>query len=283
MIKRQLVRGVIDKSLKVDQNTIGIGGLGQGVEQVRQDWGQSLTRRLGFGNAAQAAMVGVPQQAEWHPEGDVWTHTGHVVAAAAQFCRDNEIAAEDRQVLMFSALLHDCGKPATTVRDRQGRWVSPDHAGVGRQLARDFFYQVMAPHGIVERVLPLVAEHMAHLSISRRKSPSPRVVRRLAARLAPATIREWRLLVRADYAGRPPLPPADPAAVWQQLAEELCLADSQPHPILRGRDLMEMGIPAGPQMGQLLNLAFEAQLDGKFEDKEGALKWLKKQEPLGRE
>ena len=58
-----------------------------------------------------AAMVDVPQDPHWHPEGDVWTHTLMVVDAAAGL-RDG---GEDDLALMFAALCHDFGKPETTV------------------------------------------------------------------------------------------------------------------------------------------------------------------------
>ena len=75
-----------------------------------------------------AALVGVAQDHEWHPEGDVWTHTMMVIDAAARLRQQDD----DDLALMLGALCHDLGKPASTVQQR-GRIRSPSHdvAGIG--------------------------------------------------------------------------------------------------------------------------------------------------------
>jgi tRNA nucleotidyltransferase (CCA-adding enzyme) len=217
-----------------------------------------------------AALVGCPQDATWHPEGDVWVHTGHVCDAAARIAARDGLAGEARVALLLAALCHDLGKPATTAPGADGRLRSPGHDQAGALLARSFLARIGCPRALAERIVPLVREHLAHLGAA----PTARVVRRLAARLAPATVALWGRLVEADAAGRPPLPPATPAAPFVAVAEQLGVVTGRPAPILRGQHLLQAGYAPGPALGALLRRAYQAQLDGAFDTVEGALAWV---------
>ncbi len=221
-----------------------------------------------------AALPETPQEPQWHPEGDVFLHTGYVCDAAADIAQRENFTVKERTVLLFAALLHDAGKAETTEKGTEGRWVSPGHAEAGVKLAVNFFKSIKAPGWVVELVKPLVAEHMAHMSLPADEPPSDRAVRRLANRLSPANIRLWAALCEADASGRPPLPKNNPVSHWQAVAERLTLERSKPAAILMGRHLMDNGIKPGPHMGAILKSAYEAQLDGRFHDLNGALQWL---------
>jgi tRNA nucleotidyltransferase (CCA-adding enzyme) len=217
-----------------------------------------------------AALVDCPQDPVWHPEGDVWVHTGYVCDAAYELALGAQLPDDERAVLLFAALCHDLGKPATTAVADDGRIRSPGHAGTGVELARTLLERIGAPRAIGEHVLPLVQEHMSHIGLE----PTPRTVRRLAVRLAPATITAWRLLVAADASGRPPLPPADPGEPIADLAAQLGAASGRQAPLISGRDVLERGITSGPRIGQILRDAYAAQVDGLFEDRAAGLAWL---------
>jgi len=119
--------------------------------------------------------------------------------------------------------------------------------------------------------MPLVMHHLAHL-----QAITDRSVRRLANFLKPATIEQLCLVMTADHLGRPPKPKVIHPAILnlRAKAEELRLREAAPKPILLGRHLIERGMKPGVEFGTLLNEAFEAQLEGKFTDIDGALKWL---------
>ncbi len=221
-----------------------------------------------------AALDGTPQDPEWHPEGDVFTHTAHCCDALAELPEWRAAHATTRQVLMFAVLAHDFAKPQTTheaERDGRIRIVSPGHEEQGGPLAEAFLTRIGAPNEIKERVVPLVKHHLAHLQMV-----SARSVRRLANFLNPATIAELCLVMTADHFGRPPKPRVIHEGVTElrAKAEELRLRDSAPKPILQGRHLIARGMKPGVQFGTLLDEAFEAQLEGGFTDLDGALKWL---------
>jgi len=221
-----------------------------------------------------ALLQGCLQHAHFHPEGDVWTHTLHVCDGAARLADRDELDARERVVLLFAALCHDLGKPATTVVEVDGTVRSPGHAQEGVPLAQSFLARIRAPHWLEQPVASLVREHLAHLSAP----PTPRTVRRLAARLVPATLVQWERLLEADASGRPPLPPERPGRAFLAVAEAEGTATRQPPPLVYGRDLIAVGIKPGPRLGALLRRAYEAQLDGAFTTVEDGVAWVMRQD-----
>jgi tRNA nucleotidyltransferase (CCA-adding enzyme) len=219
-----------------------------------------------------AALMGCPQDPQWHPEGDVWVHTGHVCNAAATIAARDGLPSEQRETLLFAALCHDLGKPTTTTADPDGRIRSPGHAETGLEPTRTLLARMGAPSRVTDTVVPLVREHMSLIH----DVPNERSVRRLAVRLGSATITDWRRLVAADASGRPPLPAMDPGAIVEQLAAQLGAATGKPEPIVNGRHLLALGYPAGPSMGAVLRRAYTAQIEGEFSTLEEGLEWLKR-------
>jgi tRNA nucleotidyltransferase (CCA-adding enzyme) len=162
-----------------------------------------------------AATAGVPQNPEWHPEGDVLSHLA-LSADAARAAGDRAgLAGTDRHVAILGALVHDLGK-ATTTRVRNGRISSYGHAAAGAAPARSFLTRIGAPADVRDRVVPVVVEHMTPLSTP--SGPTPRAVRRLVRRLEPASIIDWARVVDADRAGRGSGATASPTAEWVAMA-----------------------------------------------------------------
>jgi len=102
-------------------------------------------------------------------------------------------------------------------------------------------------------------------------------VRRLARKLAPATIDELCLVMWADHLGRPPLVSPETGSRIQTLREKaqaLAVRDTAPHPLILGRHLVELGLAPGPAFKPILDACAEAQLEGEFADEAGGRKWL---------
>jgi tRNA nucleotidyltransferase (CCA-adding enzyme) len=220
------------------------------------------------------ALVGTPQDSEWHPEGDVFAHTCHCCDALVRLAGWLGADVESKVVFTLAVLAHDFAKPQTTRtewRDGRMRIVSPGHEEDGGPLAEQFLARISAPNAVCERVVPLVTNHLAHL-----QNITDRSVRRLAKRLEPETIDGLSLIITADQFGRPPKPkePSPGLLALQARAAELQLQAQAPRPILMGRHLLELGMAPGPKVGELLAQAFEAQLEGHFLDLPGALLWL---------
>ncbi|APZ93244.1 CCA tRNA nucleotidyltransferase [Fuerstiella marisgermanici] len=220
-----------------------------------------------------SALIDVPQDPEWHPEGDVWTHTQLVCDAAAAIADREELDEFDRTVLIFSALCHDLGK-ATTTKFVDGRWRARGHCEAGVPLTRRFLESIGCPESIIVVVEPLVAEHLAHAN----PAQSPKAVRRLSHRLGDATMVQLVHLVEADMNGRPPLPRGLPDSVRQmmEIAGKLNVQKSSPQPIILGRHLIALGHQPDVWFGDVLRACFEAQLDGDFESEAEGIRFLKK-------
>jgi tRNA nucleotidyltransferase (CCA-adding enzyme) len=221
------------------------------------------------------ALNGTVQEPEWHPEGDVFTHTCHCCDALAGLEEWRRADAESRIVYMLAILAHDFGKPATThraLRDGRMRIVSPGHEEAGAEAAKVFLDRFRTPAAMRERILSLVRNHLFHFA-----AMTDRAVRRLASRLAPENIEGLCLVMTADSMGRPPRPAVVPEHVKALLARarELEVREKPAPPILLGRHLIELGLPAGREMGEILEKAYEAQLEGAIKDLPGALEWLK--------
>jgi tRNA nucleotidyltransferase (CCA-adding enzyme) len=202
-----------------------------------------------------------------------------VVNAAARIAARENLEGDARAVLIFSALAHDFAKPATTkLREREGkmRWTSWDHESQGGPIARTFLTRIGIKSAIVDQVVPLVENHLAHSNIGR--EATPRAIRRLAMRLAPASITQLINLIEADHSGRPPLPPGLPAGALriQAMAQSQSVEQGPPPPLIQGRDVLPYfnNVP-GKQIGDVVKAAYEAQLDGAFSTQEEALIWLK--------
>ncbi len=207
------------------------------------------------------ALIGCPQDPEWHPEGDVFQHTCHVVDAAAG----------QGVVVVLAALCHDFGKPETTIKNPVGRWISPGHATVGETAVRSFLQRIGAPKGITEQVVELVREHMIH--VGQTWATSKRQARRLLVRLENASVSDLFKVIEADNKGRPPLAGGLPvrARELSDLCDEVA---GEVKPIIMGRHLIDLGITPGPHFGPILKRVFEAQLDGAFDDLETGLDFL---------
>ena len=225
-----------------------------------------------------AALRDVPQDPEWHPEGDVAIHTMLVVDAAAKIAVRDQLEGDLRAVLLFSALTHDFAKPATTaLRDRNGRqrWTAHGHESAGGPLARAFLNRIAIKPAIIDQVVPLVENHLAHSSL--RNDVTPRTVRRLALRLAPANITQLIRLIEADHGGRPPLPSTLPESALkiQQMAQSQSVETKPPRPLIQGRHVLPyFENRPGPHIGEVTKSAYESQLDGVFSTEAEALHWL---------
>ncbi|EEF62194.1 AAA family ATPase [Pedosphaera parvula] len=107
-----------------------------------------------------AAMAACGQDSKWHAEGDVWTHTKMVWDEVAKLAEYRALDRLSQLKLLFTALLHDCGKPATTEIDPDsGRTRSPKHSIVGAALARKVLRDLQVDLNTREEIVHLVRYH----------------------------------------------------------------------------------------------------------------------------
>ena len=217
-------------------------------------------------------MVGCEQEQEWHPEGDVWTHTYHCLDAYAR----NRIGDDwEDLVVGLAVLCHDMGKPVSSfVCEKTGRIRSPRHDIEGVPVARAFLEHLTRQKKIFDEVLPLVEQHMRPLALYR-DGAGDAAIRRLAARVK--RVDRLTRVAFADKSGRPPIEVNEfPEGDWLlKKATALAIQDSAPKPLMLGRHLVELGIPPSPRFGKLLDQAYEAQMEGEFTDIESGRVYLK--------
>lgn len=218
------------------------------------------------------ALAGCPQEAEWHPEGDVFVHTAMALDVAAAM-RTGE--KEHDLVLMLGVLCHDFGKPATTAFE-DGRWRSPAHEHAGIAPTEAFLSRLKAPHGVAAAVAALVADHLApaHFAKSR---PGPKAYRRLARKLGAGgtTIEMLHEVATADHFGRTTpdalarLFPAGDA--FLEAARAVAVEKEPEKDVVLGRHLIARGLAPGPGFGPILDRCRDVQDETGLTDPEAIL------------
>ena len=215
------------------------------------------------------ALIDVPQDPEWHPEGDVFVHTLLVTNRAREVIDDLPYAK--KVTVMLAALCHDFGKPATT-EFVDGRLRSRGHEEAGVEPTLSFLERLnlhtVDGYDVRAQVLALVRDHLKPGEYyKKRDEVGDGAFRRLARRC------ELDLLYRvasADSLGRN----ADwvPREKWYDAAaqewfiaraRDLEVEEEAPAPFLLGRHLLEMGLEPGPCMGEITRAVYEMQLDGR--------------------
>ena len=241
----------------------------------RPSLGLEAAKKLGILNyfPELKALIGVPQDPEWHPEGDVWNHTMLVVDQAANLKKGEE---KHDLGLMYGALCHDFGKPLTT-KFIDGRWRSHAHDSKGVLPTENFLRRITDNRVLIEKVTNLVKEHLRPIQLFKeRYRINPGTIRRLSLRV---NIPDLVLLAKADYFGRSMSESETvrfAAGEWLlEKAKKLKVSDEKPFPLLLGRHLLSIGVKPGPKMGIILKQAFESQLNGDFQNVKGAIEWAK--------
>jgi tRNA nucleotidyltransferase (CCA-adding enzyme) len=216
------------------------------------------------------ALIGVPQDPHWHPEGDVWIHTVMTIDAAADL-RDGR----DDAALMYGALCHDLGKPGST-EEIDGRIRSFDHDNAGLDPTRRFLRRLNVSNQLETRVLGLVAHHLAPAALHR-SGATARAYRRLARRLASHGVTPALLerVARADHWGRTTVDARerrfDAGDAFLAAFSELSLPDSGPADVVLGRHLVDRGFAPGPAFTRILEACRAVQDETGGSDPEAIL------------
>jgi tRNA nucleotidyltransferase (CCA-adding enzyme) len=209
-------------------------------------------------------LEATPQDPVWHPEGDVWVHTLQVVDEARALL---DGLADDRPrqlAVMLGALCHDLGKPPTT-RFEDGRVRSRGHEEAGlaptSALLDRWNVHTLLGYDVRAQALALVAHHLKPGQLyDERERVSDGAIRRLARRCEPDLL--YRV-AKADCLGRRPGTFEPVAMEWfRERVRDLDVALRPPPPLLKGRDVLALGVVPGPEVGRVLRAVYERQLDG---------------------
>lgn len=203
-----------------------------------------------------ARMKGVEQPPDYHPEGDVWTHTLAMLGLLRNAPLD----------LAWGCLLHDVGKPVTQTFEDRIRFSGHEKAGAG--MARQILARLRYPKDLVERVAWLVAQHMRFKDAMRMTEAT---FRRFVRQPGFDTLLE---LYRIDLASS-----GRPLEIYEQVCQRLAALPPEalhPPPLLRGRDLIAMGYEPGPAFSRALKALEEEQLAGRVRTREEAEQFVRR-------
>ena len=202
-----------------------------------------------------AGEIGVPQPAEFHPEGDVFEHTRRAVAALRA----------PSPALAMAALLHDAGKPAT-LEYAPDRIRFSRHDEVGAEIAQRVMERLKFPRRDTERVTALVARHMVFKDVPQMREAKRR--RLFADELFPDLLELHRADVEASH--------GDLALYAWARAEAARIEAAPPPPpkLISGEDVLSRGVPPGPRVGAILEEVEDARLEGRVRTRDEALALL---------
>lgn len=203
-------------------------------------------------------LVDCPQEPSHHPEGSVWNHTLMVVDEAAK----RREQSKNPIAFMWASLLHDIGKPVTTEKNEQGKITSYGHDKAGKELAVQYLKTVTDDKKLLLDVALLVEHHMKPILYYKvRDTISDGAFRRLSTKV---DLKELILLSTCDRLGRGKIDvkKEEKELLWfKNRCENLHVLEGKPTPIITGKLLLKMGYTPGPQMGQIIQKAYEIQLE----------------------
>lgn len=204
-----------------------------------------------------AAMRGTAQSPDYHPEGDVFTHTLLLLSHLES----------PSETLAYGCLLHDVAKPVC-IRREAHRITFYGHTEQGAAMAEEILKRLKRGRAVWERVAYLVRNHLRHV-----QAPQMRLST-LKRFLRENGIDELLELVRIDA-----LSSNGDLQYYRFCKErlaELKEDEIRPAPLLRGTDLIQLGFKPGPLFAEILRQVEDAQLGGELTSREQALEWVKK-------
>lgn len=203
-------------------------------------------------------LIGCEQPPQWHPEGDVYTHTRIML----------EMLEDDpTPELALSVLLHDIGKPATYTYDEADERIRFNgHDRVGAEMAEVILRRLKYSNQTTDEVCVMVANHMNFMNVQKMRTAK---VKRFMAR---PTFEDEMELHRVDCASSNGF--TDNYEFLRAKEEEFAAEPLIPTPLVTGKDLIDLGFKPGPEFKDILNQIQTEQLEGKLDDRDGAIQWI---------
>jgi poly(A) polymerase len=203
-------------------------------------------------------MIGQEQPPQFHPEGDVFEHTVLML----------NLMKHPSRALAYTALLHDVGKPATAFMGAD-RLRFHGHERKSAEMAEEILRRLKLPVKEIKQILIAIDGHMRFKDVQKMNKSTLRKL------MGAETFGLELELHRLDCSGSHRL--LDNYHYLLKKAEEMEKEPILPERWVTGKDLRELGVGAGPRMGELIQLAYDAQLEDRFTDRTALLDWLKTQ------
>jgi poly(A) polymerase len=209
-----------------------------------------------------AAMKGVQQPPQYHPEGDVFVHTLLLL---------EKLEPNVSKTLAWGALLHDVGKPAT-FRAAPDRIRFDGHVEVGVKMAAEILRRLRFSNHETDQILALVDNHMRFGAVQRMKQSTLKKFLRLPA------FEEHLELHRIDCLSSHRQ--LDAYEYTREQMRSLPPEAIRPTPLITGRDLIEAGYEPGPRFKEVLTAVEDAQLEGRLTSREAAMEYVRREFPV---
>jgi poly(A) polymerase len=205
-------------------------------------------------------MKGCEQPPQFHPEGDVFKHTRIMLEM---------LPVEASLPLVFSVLFHDVGKPPTAMVEDEGRIRFNGHDRIGAEMTEAIMERLRFSRAEIDATVEAVRQHMVFKDV-----PNMRVAK-LKRFMARPTFEDELELHRVDCASSHAM--LDNYEFLLKKKEEFANEPIIPPPLIRGDDLIELGLKPGPKFGEILEAVETRQLEGMLRDREEALAWVRKE------
>ena len=203
-------------------------------------------------------MKGCAQPPQFHPEGDVFTHTRIML----------DLLPEEASLpLVLSVLFHDIGKPPTSSVDDDGRIRFNGHDRIGAEMTEAIMQRLRFSRAEIDATVEAVRQHMVFKDV-----PNMRVAK-LKRFMARPTFADELELHRVDCESSHGM--LDNYDFLRQKREEFANEPIIPPPLVSGDDLIGLGLKPGPKFGEILEAVETRQLEGALRDREEALAWVK--------
>ncbi|MGA2216250.1 MAG: CCA tRNA nucleotidyltransferase [Bryobacteraceae bacterium] len=202
-----------------------------------------------------AAMQGGAQPPEFHPEGDVWTHTLIML----------EGLRAPTPALAWGALLHDVGKPGTFRIDERIRF--DGHVELGERIGRDILNRLRFSNAEIDQIIALIANHMRFSHVHQMRESTLKRMLRLDR------FDEHLELHRLDCSSSHGH--LENYEFAKTKFEQLAPQELRPARLVTGDDLIAAGYAPGPDFSRMLELAEDAQLEARIQSKEDGLELVR--------
>jgi poly(A) polymerase len=241
-------------------------------ERIRDEFSKILTsprRRAGVEHLVETdlirhfmpevlPMLGCEQPPEWHPEGDVFTHTMIMLG----------MLAPDAPIeLCLAVLLHDIAKPPCRSIDPDGRIRFNGHDALGAQMAETILRRLRYPNHVIDDAVTMVSRHMQFMNVQKMR------VAKLKRFMAEPTFDRELELHRVDCASSNGF--TDNYEFLQAREAEFAAEPLIPPPLVTGKDLIKLGLQPGPRFKEILEAIQNEQLEGRILERDDALELLR--------
>lgn len=240
-------------------------------ERIRDEFSKIITsqrRRAGVEQLVESGLIahflpellptiGCDQPPEWHPEGDVFTHTMIMLGM---------LEADAPLELCLAVLLHDIAKPPCRTIDPDGRIRFNGHDALGAEMAERILRRLRYPNHVIEDVVTMVARHMQFMNVQKMR------VAKLKRFMAEPTFGRELELHRVDCASSNGF--TDNYEFLQAKEADFAAEPLIPPPLVTGRDLIALGLSPGPRFKEILEIIQTEQLEGRILQREAAMEFL---------